>query len=384
VPDERAPLPAGFPHGFFGAGSVDDHVLLLRCLQGITPYALRTLAWETGSAAAALHAIREAHAGSDGDRAFLAGADAAEVRRRLGAVGARFAVPGEPEYWPAFLRLADPPVGVFLRGQPLGLGGDHVAIVGSRRPSALGKDVAKQLARGLAACGVVVISGGAIGIDAVAHRGALEAGGRTIAVLGAGIDVPYPAASTQLFREIRTAGTLLGEYPPGLPAEPYRFPARNRLIAALSRGVVVVEGAARSGTRITATHALELGLEVFALPGPVTSPLAETPLELIRDGATLIRGPEDLLTDLGLDRGVAAPRTGPIGLPADEQRVYDAIDGPLLPDAVARRTDLPIGVAVGVLIRLELRGLVRGVGGRYERTFEGLAPARSGEERGAG
>src|SRR5207344_3031694 len=136
--------------------------------------------------------------------------------------------------------------------------------------------------------------------DACAHRGALDAGGQTVAVLGSGIDVDYPPRNGNLLRAIAGCGTVVSEYPPGVRAEPFRFPARNRLIAALSRAVVVVEGAGRSGTRITADHALELGLDVFAVPGPVTSPLAQTPLEMIRDGATMIRGADDLLADLGL------------------------------------------------------------------------------------
>src|SRR6266516_7075049 len=147
-------------------------------------------------------------------------------------------------------------------------------------------------------------------------RGALDAGGSTVAVLGSGIDVAHPARNRGLFERIEASGTLISEYPPGAPAEPFRFPARNRLIAALSRGVVVVEGAAKSGTRITAEHAVDLGLDVFAVPGPVTSPLAETPLGLIRDGATMIRGTADLLEDLRLEGRVFGGGV-PRGLSAD-------------------------------------------------------------------
>ncbi len=382
--DHEPDLPHAFPPGFFDGPHEADAALLLRCLLGTTPRRLFVLAWDVGSAQACVDAVRRGRTGSDRDRVFLRDAHVEDIRRRIARVGARVAFPGDLEYWPAFLRLKDPPIALFLRGQPLGLGADHVAVVGSRRPSALGKDVAKDLARGLAAAGVVVVSGGALGIDAIAHRGALDAAGRTVAVLGSGIDVAYPSGSRQLLREIEGVGTLLSEYPPGVPAEPHRFPARNRLIAALSRGVVVVEGAQRSGTRITADHAMDLGIDVFAVPGPVTSPLAETPLELIRDGAVMIRGADDLLRDLGLHERSLPPRAGPIGLPPEEQRVYDALEVAMLPDAVARRTGLAIADAVGLLIQLELRGIVRGVGGRYERTFGGLAPARVGEGDRAG
>jgi DNA processing protein len=236
-----------------------------------------------------------------------------------------------------------------------------------------------DLGRGIARAGAVVVSGGAIGIDAAAHLGALDAAGRTVGVLGSGIDVAYPATNRRLLERIPIAGTLVSEYPPGIPAEPYRFPARNRLIAALSRAVVIVEGAERSGTRITAGCAIDLGLDVFAVPGPVTSPLAETPLALIREGATMIRGASDLLEDLDLDPQVAA-RAVPIGLPEEEQRVFDALTDRRLPDAIARDAGIPVADAVNALIRLELRGLVRGLGGRYERTF-GLGSSGEGAER---
>jgi DNA processing protein len=295
------------------------------------------------------------------------------------AVDARFVVPGDADYWPAFIRLADPPVGVFVRGAPLDHGDVRVAIVGSRRPSTLGREVAMELGRGVARAGGVVVSGGAMGIDAAAHLGALEAAGRTIGVLGSGIDVIYPATNRTLLERIPSTGTLVSEYPPGVPAEPYRFPARNRLIAALSRAVVIVEGAARSGTRITAGCAVDLGLDVFAVPGPVTSPLAETPLALIREGATMIRGADDLLADLDLDPRAAA-RAIPLGLPEDERRVFDAVTERLLPDAIARNAELRMGDVIGALTRLELRGLIRGVGGRYERTF-GLGPTAEEERR---
>jgi len=228
------------------------------------------------------------------------------------------------------------------------------------------------------------VSGGAVGIDAAAHQGAIDAGGRTVAVLGSGIDRLYPPSNRRLLAQVERTGTIVSEYPPGIPAEPRRFPARNRIIAALSRGLVVVEGAAKSGTRITAEHAMEVGVEVFAAPGPVTSPLAETPLELIREGATLIRGVDDLLHDLELDVRTT-PVQGPVGLPEDELRAFDALEMTMLPDAVARKARLTIPDAVAALIRLELRGLVRGVGGRYERTFAGAPGGAKGpEERRAG
>ncbi|MGE5227960.1 MAG: DNA-processing protein DprA [Planctomycetaceae bacterium] len=376
MPAEGAPR--GFPDAFGEGPAEEDAVLMLACLRGITPRTLHALAWREGTASGCVEAIRRGVSGSDNDRACLESADLAVVRERLVRAGARFAPYGHGDYWPAFVRLADPPVGVFLRGAPLGDGEDRVAVVGTRRPTALGREVGREIARGLAASGVAVVSGGAIGIDAVAHRGALDAGGRTVAVLGSGIDVDYPRSNERLLVEVAATGTIVSEYPPGVPAEPHRFPARNRLIAALSRGVVVVEGAHRSGTRITAEHAIELGLDVFAVPGPVTSPLAETPLELIREGARLVRGAEDVLEDLGIVPVERPEGSAPVGLAEDERTVFEALRTALLPDAVARETGLSMADAVGALIRLELRGLVRGNGGRYERTFAGARRSSAG------
>jgi DNA processing protein len=222
------------------------------------------------------------------------------------------------------------------------------------------------------------VSGAARGIDAASHRGALDAAGTTVAVLGSGIDVLYPPASRGLLREIERTGAVVSEYPPAIAAEPWRFPARNRIVAGLARALVVVEGAARSGSMITVEHALELGREVFAVPGPVTSPLAEVPLALIREGAVMIRGADDLLDDLGFADHPPVPAGAP-GLLDDERRVFEQLAGPSLPDTVARGAGVSTPEAVAALIRLELRGLVRNVGGRYERR-RGPGPELGREE----
>jgi DNA processing protein len=284
---------------------------------------------------------------------------------RLAETGARLVTPADPEYEDRLLDLQDPPTCLFARGKPLRSLPERVAIVGSRRCSDLGRSVAEDLGRALVAAGLAVASGAAQGIDAAAHRGALQAGGRTIAVLGSGIDIAYPASSRDILGRIVEHGTIVSEYPPATATAPQHFPARNRIVVALARALVVVEGEARSGSRISVDHALDLGREIFAVPGPVTSPLAETPLEMIRDGATLIRGAEDLLDDLGVDR--ALPPPPPPDLEEDERRIWDSLAGRLLPDAVARRAGMSVPAAVTTLIQLELRGLVASSGGRYER-----------------
>jgi DNA processing protein len=187
-----------------------------------------------------------------------------------------------------------------------------------------------------------------------------------VAVLGSGLDVAYPAAHRSLFEDIvDRGGSLVTEYAPGARAAPYHFPARNRVIGALSRAVIVVEGAEGSGTLITAEHALELGRAVFAVPGPVTSPLTWVPHQLIRDGATLIRNAGEVLEELGIQ---AEPGRLPVArLSPEEQLVFDAVHGPVLPEDVASDVARPAAQVVGVLMQLEIRGLVRSVGGRYER-----------------
>jgi DNA processing protein len=366
VPGEpKPPPPRGWPLGF-GEGSDERRAILtLSELRGLRPLAVHAEAWETGSARGCVESVRRGRLGSKGDREWLPRIDPSVTADRVANAGARYVTPADPEYDDRLHDLPDPPACLFLRGRSLGDLPERVAIVGSRKCSDLGRDVAQDLGRALVASGLAVASGAAHGIDAAAHRGALQAGGRTVAVLGSGIDIAYPASSRELLERIAESGTIVSEYPPATRAGPQHFPARNRIVVALARALVVVEGEAQSGSRISVDHALDLGREVFAVPGPITSPLAETPLEMIRDGATLIRGAGDLLDDLGVDR--AAPPPAPPDLEPDERRVWDALAGRLLPDAVARRAGMSVPDVVAVLVGLELRGLIASTGGRYER-----------------
>jgi len=180
-PAEDQSVPSGWPPGFGEGPGEADAALLLRCLPGISPRPLHRLVWNEGSASAALARIAAGAAGSGRDRDWLGTASASAIRAQLVRAGARFARPGDPEYWPALLRLNDPPVGIFIRGRTLSPEHRRVAIVGSRRPSAVGIEAARSLARGVVRAGLVVTSGGALGIDARAHEGALQAGGSTVA-----------------------------------------------------------------------------------------------------------------------------------------------------------------------------------------------------------
>jgi DNA processing protein len=373
VPDEpEPPPPRGWPPGF-GQGEEERLALLtLSELRSLRPLKVHAEAWKSGSARGCVESVRRGLLGSDGDRGWLPQIDPRMTSARVERARARFVTPADPEYEDRLNDLRDPPACLFLVGRPLGDSPERVAIVGSRKCSSLGRDVAQDLGRALVASGFAVASGAAHGIDAAAHRGALEAAGLTVAVLGSGIDVRYPASSRDLLERIERSGTIVSEYPPATPAGPQHFPARNRIVVALARALVVVEGAAKSGSRISVDHALDLGREVFAVPGPVASPLAETPLEMIREGATLIRGADDLLDDLGIDR--TAPPPAPPDLNKRERRVWDALSGGSLPDAVAREAGMSIPDAVSTLVQLELRGLIVSIGGRYERRHRPSMP----------
>lgn len=342
-------------------------------LGSLTPRRLLELAQRHGPARSCLGAVRAGRAGSEADRECARKLDGAAILGRVQMIGARLVAPNDEEYPGEILDLFDPPAALFVRGQPLGRLETRVAIVGARNCSPAGREVAELLGAAVARAGGCVVSGGARGIDAAAHRGALHAGGNTAAILGCGIDRAYPSENHRLLERIAATGALVSEYPPGVPAMPYRFPARNRIIASLSRAVVVVEGAAGSGSMITADHALDIGRDVFAVPGPVAGPLSAVPHSLIRDGATLLRGPEDLLADLGLRIGTElggggqASPPSPKGLARAERMVWEALTVSSPPDRLASLTGLTLPEVVSALVGLEVRSLVLNAGGRYER-----------------
>jgi DNA processing protein len=268
---------------------------------------------------------------------------------------------------PAVLHVA----GDMERFVALGRGdGPAVAVVGARRASGYGLEVARALGRGLAVADVPVVSGMALGIDSAAHVGALEGGGETIAVLASGAERAYPPSKGRLYREIRARGVIVSEMPPGTATHRWCFPARNRLIAALAGLTVVVEAMERSGSLITAEFARDLGRDVGAVPGPVTAPLARGPNALLVDGAHVIRGPEDAL-DLACGVGTwerrGAARTA---VPAHLRALYAAVaSGVGTPDALADRGMVLTDVLTG-LAELELGGHVRRVvGGAYLATL---------------
>ncbi len=284
----------------------------------------------------------------------------------------------DPRYPPLLREAQDPPLLLFVRGDPGLLARPQLAIVGSRRPTPAGRELAREFAGRLAAFGLVITSGLAHGIDSRAHEGALEAGGRTIAVTGTGPDRIYPSANEKLARRIAGEGALVSEYPLGTPPRPGNFPRRNRIITGMSVGTLVVEAGLRSGSLISARLAMEAGREVFAIPGSIRSPVSRGCHALIRQGATLVTCVDDILEEIGplVGSTLAAPAgareaLGEVeeGLDPEYRRLLEAMaHEPVSIDELVQRTGLtPQGVS-SMLLLLELKGQVSSLpGGRYQR-----------------
>jgi DNA processing protein len=283
---------------------------------------------------------------------------------------------GDPAYPVRWLQSPDPPLFVHVEGDVGLLQADIVAIVGSRNPTAQGEDTARQFAQALSEAGRTIASGLALGIDAAAHAGALEGPGRTIAVVGTGLDTDYPRRNAALAERIRRQGLMVSEYPLGSgPLAPH-FPQRNRLIAGLARGTLVVEAALQSGSLITARQALEQGAEVFAVPGSIHSPQSRGCHALIKQGAKLVDSADDVLSELPpLDRTGPAhadgPRAAAAAAPAaaDEDPVLRALGfDPVTQDVLAARTGWAAAPLAARLLELELDGRVaRLPGQRFQR-----------------
>ena len=299
--------------------------------------------------------------------------EAGKLLDACNARGINLLTPDAAEFPSQLRSIPDPPVMLFARGRLDLLAIPAVAIVGSRDHTRYGRDVATMLGEGAAAAGVVVVSGMARGLDAVAQCAALDCGGTTIGVLGNGIGVVYPAANRDLYDRVEAAGLLLTENPPGERPTAGSFPRRNRLISGLAQVVVVVEAARGSGTLVTVAAALEQGRDVMAVPGPITSLTSEGTNQLLRDGADPILQLNDLLAKFSLTAampGAASgqPRFPPCNLSGNEAIVFNALTvEPRHVDEIAERTGLPIGTLLGVLCGLELGGLVEQLPGSLFR-----------------
>jgi DNA processing protein len=311
--------------------------------------------------------LEEALAASGTPRALLdtarnlAAAEAVGVLERVAKAGWRWLIPADEEYPELLKATADPPLGLFVRGnlRP----GTTAAIVGSRQATPYGRQVARLLGEELGRAGAIVVSGMARGADAAAHGGALSAGGSSWAVWGTGPDRIYPPEHGDLAEELASAGALITEYPPGTPPRRHHFPERNRILAGLVHAVVVVEAAARSGALVTARLAMEEGREVLAVPGNIFSKLSVGPNTLLRVGARPLLTPRDLFDALGFEPPAAIP-------PEADQGLLRFIGGgeALTPDEIAGRSGFEVSEVLRDLLEHELMGNIhRTADGRFER-----------------
>ena len=291
---------------------------------------------------------------------------------------------GTPDYPALLAGIHDPPLALFVEGDAAALSLPQLAIVGSRNPTPLGRDTAEQFARHLAAAGLAITSGLALGIDAAGHRGALQAGGRTVAVLGCGLDRIYPRSHAELARDVAAHGALVSDLPTGTPPLRHHFPRRNRLISGLTLGTLVVEAALQSGSLITARLAAEQGREVFAIPGSIHNPMARGCHRLIRQGAKLVETADDVFAELGallrgLHAGVGSSEApdaqGVSGhvLDKDYEILLDALGfAPASIDSLVARTGLAADAVASMLLILELDGRVaQQPGGLFCRRLAG-------------
>jgi len=322
---------------------------------------------------------------------FPAEETVARERKRMAARGLRFITLRDAEY-PALLReIAQPPPVLYIRGTWEDRDRRAVAIVGSRNATPYGRGVSDRLAFDLAMRGLTIVSGLARGIDAAAHRGALRAGGRTIAVLGSGADITYPAEHETLAKAIAAQGALLSEFPLGTAPLKGNFPQRNRLISGLSLGVIVVQASVESGALITANHALEQGREVFAVPGMAKGRLSQGSHRLIKAGAKLTEGWEDVVEELRIPTDMPPEAVAPMPslppLEGEEGRVLELLgEEPVHIDAVITGAKLPAPAVAASLLSLEMKGWVKQLTGktfvRATDPWSGQQSAGSGQQEG--
>lgn len=348
--------------------------ITLNMMEGVGPATVRTLAAALGSVEAILQADKAslssvAGVGADKIARLLdqrSRLDPAQEQEQAAACGARLVTPVDPEYPRRLLQIYDPPLALYVRGSLQSRDEHGIAVVGSRRTTHYGMETSERLSYQLAESGVTVISGLARGIDTAAHRGALKAGGRTVAVLGGALDCLFPPENAGLAEEIAAQGCVISEYSMGRQPDKTTFPVRNRIVSGLSLGVMVVECDVASGAMITARQAMEQGRTIFAVPGRIDSFGARGPHSLIRDGACLVRGVEDILEELGSLMPVAArqPRTGKAARPVLSERetllvglIEEAGEADL--DTLVRQSGSKASELSAMLLGLEMKRIVK-------------------------
>jgi DNA processing protein len=320
-------------------------------------------AWEASQDDLIEVGIREASA-----REFIAYRsrfDISSYLKRLANLKINYTTYRDSDYPENLREISDFPPVLYFIGSLKKVDKNAIAIVGSRKMSAYGRDVARTISAELAVGGVTIVSGLALGIDAVAHKACCDAGGRSIAVLASGLDIISPASNRHIALELAKNGAIVSEYPLGYRPTKISFPSRNRIISGLSKAVVVVEGLRKSGTLLTASSAAEQGRTVFAVPGPITSPLTQAPHYLIQNGAKLVSKTEDILEELDISLRINRDELEKV-LPSSEfeELVLKSLtDGTLHIDEIARITGLNPNKLSATLTVMELKGIVRNIGG---------------------
>ena len=358
-----------------------EALVALNLVEHVGPVRLRQLLEQFGDAPAVLRASRDqlmrVHGiGEDTATAISSwekNVDLAAELKRVADFGCRIVIPDDPEFPELLRQIYDPPLVLYVKGTLLQKDKNSVALVGSRLTTPYGLEVARKLAYQLAYMGVTVVSGGARGIDTAAHQGAMSANGRTIAVLGTGINQVFPAENRELFERIAAGGALITQFPFNRPPDRQSFPIRNRLVAGMTLGTVVVEANLTSGALITAHFATEYGRQVFAVPGRIDSPRSKGCHDLIKKGAKLCESAEDILSEFeylfpATNRPPSAGDTGvlpALELSPNEQKVYDVLSrDEITMDEVIRRSGLPSSAAAVALLSLEMKRAVKQLPGR--------------------
>ncbi|HEY5915601.1 MAG TPA: DNA-processing protein DprA [Verrucomicrobiae bacterium] len=358
-----------------------EALVALNLIEGVGPVRVRQLLEHFGQASAILGASRQellrvrgigedtATAIADWEKTI----DLASELKRIAEFGCRIVVQADPEYPELLRQIYDPPIVLYVKGELLPKDKNSVAMVGSRMTTHYGIEVARKLAYQLAYLGVTVVSGGARGIDSAAHQGALSGKGRTIAVLGTGINLVIPPENAKLFEQIAANGALITQFPFNRPGDKQSFPIRNRIVAGMTLGTVVVEANLTSGALITANFANEYGRQVFAVPGRIDSPRSKGCHDLIKKGAKLCEGAEDILSEFEYlfppsNKPASAAETGvlpALELSENEQKVYDALSNEEIPiDDVIRKSGLPASAVSVTLLSLEMKRLIRQLPGK--------------------
>ena len=358
-----------------------EALVALNMVEGVGPIRVRQLLDRFGSPAAILganqHQLMQAKGiGADTAQAIVdweKNVNLAAELKRVEEFGCHIVIQEDEEY-PALLReIYDPPIVLYVKGRLLPKDKNSVAMVGSRMTTPYGLEVARKLAYQLAYLGVTVVSGGARGIDTAAHQGALTAKGRTLAILGTGINLVFPTENAQLYERIIENGALVTQFPFNRPGDKQSFPIRNRIVAGMTLGTVVVEANLTSGSLITANFAADYGRQVFAVPGRIDSPRSKGCHDLIKKGAKLCEGAEDILSEFeylfpATNRPPSAAETGvlpALELSENEQRVYDTLSKEEISiDDVIRNSGLPSSAASVALLSLEMKRLIRQLPGK--------------------